>query len=140
MRVISVVTLGVSDLERSTEFYESIDFEKSNKSGSSITWFRTGGTVLALYPRHLLAEDIGIPDTDSGFSGATFALCLRSIECVDNFIEKVRSAGGRVVKQPQHVFWGGYSSYFADPDGHFWEVAYNPFTPVDESGNLRIDE
>lgn len=140
MRVISVVTLGVSDLEMSTEFYESIDFVKSNKSGSSITWFRTGGTVLALYPRHLLAEDIGIPDTGSGFSGATFALCLRSSECVDNFIEKVRSAGGRVVKQPQHVFWGGYSSYFADPDGHYWEVAYNPFTPVDESGNLRIDE
>lgn len=141
MRAISIITLGVSDLEKSSRFYESIGFDKSKKSSGSIVWFKTGSTVLALYSWHLLAEDIGIPESSTGFRGVTLALNLQSKENVDSLIEKVRTSGeGRVVKDPKNVFWGGYSSYFSDPDGHIWEVAWNPFTKVDEFSNLEIKE
>ncbi len=141
MRVISIVTLAVKNLAKSSMFYESLGFEKSKKSNDSITWFYTENTILALYPWNLLAEDIGVPGTGTGFRGVTLALNLQDKKKVDEFIEMVKSIeGGRVVKEPQTVFWGGYSSYFSDPDGHLWEVAWNPFTIVDEIGKLEIKE
>jgi predicted lactoylglutathione lyase len=141
MRVISIITLAVKNLAKSSMFYESLGFEKSKKSNDSITWFYTENTILALYPWNLLAEDIGVPGTGTGFRGVTLALNLQDKKKVDEFIEMVKSIeGGRVVKEPQTVFWGGYSSYFSDPDGHLWEVAWNPFTIVDEIGKLEIKE
>jgi hypothetical protein len=140
MRAISMICLGVRDLEASSRFYEEIGFIKSEKSDSSITWFRTGSTVLTLYPWTSLAQDAGVPETGTGFRGVTLALNMQSKELVNKLIESVRRIGGTIVKEPKPVFWGGYSSYFSDPDGHIWEVAWNPFTAVDEVGNLAIEK
>jgi len=137
-RVISILTLGVKDLAKSSTFYEGLGFSRSKKSDESMVWFRTGGTVLALYPWDLLAEDATVTTVGSGFRGITMAINLRSENEVDAFIDRLRKLGGKVIKEPQKVFWGGYSSYFQDLDGHLWEVAFNPFTPVDEDGNLDI--
>jgi uncharacterized protein len=139
MRAISIITLGAKNLEASSRFYEALGFVKSEKSDKTITWFRTGGTALALYSWNSLAEDIGVSSDGSGFRGVTFALNMPSKELVDKFIEKVRGLGGRILKEPVSVFWGGYSSYFSDLDGHLWEVAWNPFTAVDDIGNLIIE-
>ena len=140
MRVISILCLGVRDLSTSSHFYEEIGFTKSEKSTSSITWFRTGSTILTLYPRTRLAQDAGLPESGSGFRGATLALNMQSRELVDEFIETVRRSGGKIVKEPVPIFWGGYSSYFSDPDGHLWEVAWNPYTAVDKVGNLTVEK
>lgn len=140
MRSISVITLGVKDLQRSTVFYETLGFLKSKKSDAEITWLRTGSTILALYPWELLAKDATISSAGSGFRGITLALNMQSKDDVDTMILNAREAGAQVLKKPQPVFWGGYSGYFTDPDGHIWEVAHNPFTPVDEHGNLDIRE
>jgi uncharacterized protein len=140
MRSISVITLGVMDLQRSTGFYEKLGFFKSRKSDTAITWLRTGGTVLTLYPWELLAKDATTSSTGSGFRGITLALNMQSRDDVDTMILNAREAGAQVLKTPQLVFWGGYSGYFTDPDGHIWEVVHNPFTPVDEHGNLDIKE
>lgn len=137
-RVVSILTLGVADLKRSTAFYEELGFERSRKSSEGMTWFVTRGTVLSLYPWGELAEDATVPREGTGFRGVTMAINLRSEAEVDLFIRKVEELGGRIVKVPQKVFWGGYSSYFKDPDGHLWEVAFNPFTAVDESGLLDV--
>ena len=88
------------------------------------------GTWLSLYPREKLAEDVGIVATGEGFSGVTIAHNEPSKEGVDAVIEQARQAGAKIVKEPQEVFWGGYSGYFEDMDGHLWEVAYNPFTDL----------
>jgi len=139
MRAISIITLGVRNLEMSSRFYEALGFVKSEKSDKAIVWFRTGGTALALYSWVSLAEDVGTSENSSGFRGVTLALNMQSRELVDKFIEKVRGLGAKIVKEPVSVFWGGYSSYFSDPDGHLWEVAWNPFTAVDDIGNLVIE-
>lgn len=139
-RSVSILTLGVGDVSRSSRFYESIGFRKSKKSDDQMVWFNTGGTILALYPWEALAEDATIPPSSSGFRGITMALNMMSESEVDEFIDRVKRAGGKVVKEPQKVSWGGYSSYFSDFDGHLWEVAFNPFTPVSESGKLELHE
>jgi predicted lactoylglutathione lyase len=139
MRSISIITLGVKDLQRSTSFYEKLGFSKSGKSTTNITWFRTEGTVLALYPWELLAEDASTPLVGFGFRGVTLALNMLGRNDVDNMVQKARESGAQILKKPQPVFWGGYSGYFTDPDGHLWEVAHNPFTPVDEHGKFNID-
>lgn len=139
-RIVSVLTLGVADLERASAFYEMLGFMRSKKSDEQITWFATGGTVLALYPWKALAEDANVPHEGSGFRGTTMAMNVESEKEVDDLIERVRGLGGRIVKEPQRAFWGGYHSYFQDRDGHLWEVAYNPFTPVDPSGRLDISD
>jgi uncharacterized glyoxalase superfamily protein PhnB len=105
-----------------------------------IVWFRTGGTALALYSWKSLAGDAGVSDLSSGFRGVTLAINMQCKELVNEYIEKVRRLGGKIVKEPAPVFWGGYSSYFSDPDGHLWEVAWNPFTTVDDIGNLEIEK
>lgn len=86
-----------------------------------------------------LAQDAGVPEPGSGFRGVTLALNMQSRELENELIESVRRSGGKIVKEPAPVFWGGYSSYFSDPDGHLWEVAWNPFTAVDEVGKLAVE-
>ena len=134
---LTIVGLGVNDLEKSTAFYENhFGWEKTGSSNEHITFFQLNGILLSLYPRDKLAEDATVSPEGSGFKGVTLAYNTRSEEEVDNFIQRLSDAGVTIVKQPQKVFWGGYSSYIADPDGHLWEIAYNPFLPMDEKGNV----
>lgn len=126
---ISLVTLGVRDLAASLAFYrDGLGFETHNhKPGDNCIFFALEGTWLALYPRRLLAEDALVPVEGSGFSGVTLAHNVASKEQADAVFALAVASGAMPVKAPQDTFWGGYSGYFADPDGHLWEVAFNPF-------------
>jgi catechol 2,3-dioxygenase-like lactoylglutathione lyase family enzyme len=126
---ISFVTLGVSDLARATRFYaEGLRLPRL-KSPPSVSFFELGMTWLALYPRDLLAADVGVPAAGSGFPGFALAHNVRSVEEADRLLEEVAVAGGRILKPAQRTDWGGYAGYFADPDGFLWEVAWNPRFP-----------
>jgi hypothetical protein len=137
---LHIVTLGVRDLEVSRKFYgKTLGWKPSSASSEGITFFQAGGVVLALFPRDELARDAVIAPEGSGFAGFTLAYNARSEAEVDEIIADLKSKGVRIVKEPQKVFWGGYSSYFADPDDNRWEVAYNPFFVFDENGHLKLD-
>jgi uncharacterized protein len=128
---ISLVTLGVTDLARSVQFYTDLGFKLHNyKDGEGVAFFEMEGTWLSLYPREKLAEDATVTPQGDGFRGITLAHNVASKEEVDSVFAFAISVGAKAVKKPQEVFWGGYSGYFADPDGHLWEVAYNPFTDL----------
>jgi predicted lactoylglutathione lyase len=135
---LSLVTLGVGDLARSRAFYEALGLVASPQSQGDVVFFQLEGVVLAVFPRHLLAEDAKIPGEGSGFSGITLAQNLASPEEVDAAFAHALACGAKPCKAPEKVFWGGYSGYFADPDGHLWEVAHNPFFAMDERGILQI--
>jgi uncharacterized protein len=137
---LHLFTLGVRDLEKSRKFYaETLGWTPSGASSDDIAFFRAGGVVLGLYPREKLAADALTSPEGSGFAGITLAYNARSESEVDEIIRDLKSKGVKIVKEPQKVFWGGYSSYFADPDDYRWEVAYNPFFGFDEDGNLKLD-
>jgi len=137
---LHLVTLGVRGFEKSRKFYtETLGWKPASASGDDVAFFQAGGVVLALYAREKLAEDALTSPEGSGFSGITLAYSARSESDVDEIISDLKSKGVKIVKEPQKVFWGGYSSYFADPDDYRWEVAYNPFFPLDENGNLKLD-
>jgi hypothetical protein len=126
---ISFVTLGVTDLDRATRFYaEGLGLPRL-KSPSTVSFFELGKTWLALYPRHLLAADAGVPGQGSGFAGFALAHNVRSELEADQLMAEVAAAGGRIVKSARRTEWGGYAGYFADPDGFLWEVAWNPRFP-----------
>lgn len=129
---ISIVTLGVRDFAKSMAFYrEGLGFTPHNHTeGEEHVMFRLEGSWLSLYPRHLLADDANVPDDGRGFCGVTLAHNVKSKADADALYAKAVSVGARPVKTPQDVFWGGYSGYFADPDGFLWEIAYNPFTDL----------
>lgn len=137
---ISLVTLGVADLARARTFYETLGWRASGASTPDVTFFQGNGLALALYGRAALAADAAVPDRPTGFSGITLAYNARSKGEVDRVFEEALQAGAEAVKRPHDVFWGGYSGYFADPDGHLWEVAWNPFFPLDAQGNLSLPE
>jgi len=136
---LHLITLGVRDFEKSKKFYSEILGWKISRPQEGIAFFQAGGVVLAIYPRKELAEDALTSPEGSGFAGFTLAYNARSESEVDEIIRDLKSKGVRIVKEPQKVFWGGYSSYFADPDDYHWEVAYNPFFVFDENGNLKLD-
>lgn len=137
---LHLVTLGVRDFETSTKFYvEMLGWKPSNSSNEDVMFFQAGGVVLSIFPREKLAEDAQVEAEGSGFAGITLAYNAQSEAEVDEIINDLRAKGVKILKEPQKVFWGGYSSYFADPDGNCWEVAYNPFFPFDEQGNLKLD-
>lgn len=137
---LHIVTLGVRDFKKSVEFYSKIlGWKPSSNTNDDIAFFQAGGVVLAVYPREKLAEDAMTSPEFSGFSGITLAYNARSEAEVNEIIGDLTSKGVKIVKEPQKVFWGGYSSYFADPDDYHWEVAYNPFFAFDESGNLELE-
>ena len=129
---ISIVSLGVRDFERSLAFYrDGLGLPTHNyKPGEGIVFFEMEGTWLSLYPRDEAAKDAGVSAEGSGFAGITLAHNVPSKAEADRVFAQAVAAGAKPVKQPQDVFWGGYSGYFADPDGHLWEVAYNPFTDL----------
>lgn len=125
---LTLITLGVADLRRSLDFYEKgLGGVRSAKSSGDMIAFEMPGIMLALYPIEELAKDVTVAHEPSRFSGMTIAHNVRSEKEVDELMAKVAAAGGSLLKQPQKVFWGGYSGYFADPDGYVFEVAYNPF-------------
>lgn len=136
---LNIVTLGVSDIERALSFYEKgLGWKKATASQGDIAFFQLGSLVLALYPRELLAEDACVELEKTGFSGITIAYNTASEQEVDEVLHQVSSLGASIAKPAQKVFWGGYSGYFKDPDGHLFEVAYNPFFDLDENGFLNL--
>ena len=139
---ISLITLGVADLAGATAFYTRLGFARSSASNDHVTFMKAGGLVLSLFDRRALAEDVGLaPDADApaGFAGVTLAHNVSSEAQVDVVLAEAVAAGARLIKPGQKVFWGGYSGYFADLDGHLWEVAHNPFFPLDNQGQVQID-
>jgi catechol 2,3-dioxygenase-like lactoylglutathione lyase family enzyme len=135
---LTVVTLGVQDLARARAFYcHGLGFRASKASNESIVFLDAGGVVLALYRRKLLADDANVSE-GSGFGGVTLAHNVRSTDEVDAAFERAKTAGATVLKAPHAAFWGGYSGYFADPDGHPWEVAHNPHWKLDASGRVVL--
>lgn len=124
---ITIITLGVADLQRAIDFYQNgLGLPRTDES-ESIAFFDMTGTILALYPKDKLAEDITISPEGTGFQGFTLAHNVASPEEVDLTLAEAVAAGAELVKTGQDAFWGGYSGYFKDPDGFYWEVAYNPF-------------
>jgi catechol 2,3-dioxygenase-like lactoylglutathione lyase family enzyme len=136
---LNIVTLGVLDLTRARRFYEvGLGWRASSASQGDIVFFQLGGLVLALYPRGQLADDATVPQEGAGFRGLSFAHNVRERAQVAEVLSAAQAAGGTVVKPAQDVFWGGHSGYFADPDGHLWEVAWNPHFKLDERGGLVL--
>ncbi len=124
---ISIITLGVSNLERATRFYrDGLGLPMRGEGGEGIAFFETSGTWLALFPSDSLAEDARVSPEGEGFSRFTLAHNVRSREDVDHTLEEAQAAGATLVKPAADSSWGGYSGYFADPDGFLWEIAWNP--------------
>jgi uncharacterized protein len=137
---VSIVTLGVADLERSREFYERLGWRRSMSKSEGIVFFQVGGMALALYPREELAKDANVSSDGDGFSGISLAYNTRNRDEVDTALEDAKTAGAKILKPAQEAFWGGYSGYFSDPDGFLWEVAWNPFFAIAEDGSIRLPE
>jgi uncharacterized protein len=135
---VSLITLGVADVALSRAFYERLGFKASSDSNPSVTFFNAGGIVLALFGRTALAEDANVACTGAGFSGFTIAHNVRSEGDVDAVLRDAVAAGAVVTKPASKTFWGGYSGYFADPDGYLWEVAHNPYWPLDQAGQVIL--
>jgi catechol 2,3-dioxygenase-like lactoylglutathione lyase family enzyme len=140
--VLSLVTLGVADVAASTRFYETLGFPLSSSSvPGEVSFFRTAGGLLGIHGADALAADARLgPGSATGFRGATIAMNLASRAAVDEAITAAENAGARVLKAPQETEWGGYHAYFADPDGHAWEIAHNPFWPLDDAGLPQLPE
>lgn len=137
-----MITLGVEDLARSIAFYEGVlGWTRSGQSQEgSIAFFDLGGFLLGLYPRKALAEDAQVSADGNGFSGVALAHNVASKQEVDAVMRQVEQRGGAVIKPAQEVFWGGYSGYIADPDGHLMEVAFNPHWSIDAQGRVVLPD
>jgi catechol 2,3-dioxygenase-like lactoylglutathione lyase family enzyme len=134
---VSLITLGVGDLERSRAFYEALGWTTGAAPADDVVFFQTGGMVVALWDRATLAEDSGVADA-GGWGGMTLAHNVRSPAEVDAVTEEARSAGGDIVREPAETFWGGYSAAFTDPDGHPWEIAHNPRWTIRDDGSVEL--
>jgi catechol 2,3-dioxygenase-like lactoylglutathione lyase family enzyme len=137
---VSLITLGVADLKRSREFYERLGWRRSMAETEGVVFFQAGGMALALYPRNELAKDANIAAEGHGFNGIALAYNARNRAEVDAVLTEAAAAGGKLLKPAQEAFWGGYSGYFADPDGFLWEVAWNPSFAIAEDGSIRIPD
>ena len=135
---ISLITLGVRDVARARAFYEALGFVASSASNESVAFFPAGGAALGLFVWGSLAEDAGVEPAGEGFRGVTVAHNVRDKAEVAAVLAAAEAAGGRIVKPAQDVFWGGHNGYFADPDGHLWEIAWNPFFPIAPDGSLQL--
>lgn len=134
---VSVITLGVIDLERAKEFYTALGYVDRAPPDADVVFLQAGGLVLALWDRAKLADDSGVVDT-GGWGGVTLAHNVRSPAEVDAVLLEVAAAGGSIVRAGAATFWGGYSGVFSDPDGHPWEVAHNPGWALLDDGTVRL--
>lgn len=143
---ISLVTLGVADLDRAIDFYENtVGWKRIDDCPPGIAFFDLGGLAFSLYPHSEMVKECGEDFTPlNDYHGFALAYNARSDEDVDSIFEALRSRGATILKEPEKVFWGGYSGYFADPDGHKWEVAHNPHWTIREDGRIsmkkKVDE
>ena len=137
---VSIITLGVADLQRSRTFYERMGWRPSRSSTEGIVFFQAAGMALALYPRDELAKDANVGAGGRGFGGITLAYNTRTRAEVDSVLNEAAAAGANIVKPAEEAFWGGYSGYFSDPDRFLWEVAWNPGFAIAEDGSLRIPD
>lgn len=133
---VSVITLGVADLDRSRRFYEALGWKRGNRD-DGVVFFQIPGAVFALWSRQSLAGEAGLKD-NGGFGGIALAYNARSKAEVDAVLAEAKAAGAKMLKPAGDMFWGGYSGYFADPDGHPWEVAWNPGWTLDSEGRVSL--
>lgn len=138
---ISLITLGVADVAKATSFYERLGFVRSKRaSQESVSFFQAGPVVLALWGRDAQRDDAQAAEFWTGNGGIAVAQNLTSEAEVDAMMARAEAAGARILKPAAKTFWGGYDGYFADLDGHVWEVAFNPFWELDEDGRVRLPE
>jgi hypothetical protein len=135
---ISLVTLGVRDVGQAAVFYERLGLIRSSAGNDSVAFFQLGPAVLGLFGREALAEDAQAGPLWTGNGGVTLAYNVASPEQVDRAMARAEAAGATVLKPAQQAFWGGYHGYIADPDGHVWEIAHNPFFPLTEDGAIVL--
>jgi uncharacterized protein len=136
---ISVITLGVTDFQKSLDFYKKgLGWLTKATGKDNIAFFKLNGIILALYDKEGLAEDAGVNPRGSGFPGITLAHNVRSEREVDEIFMQVTKLGAKTIKKPQRASWGGYSGYFADPDAYLWEVVYNPHWKMDRKGSVNL--
>ena len=137
---LSLITLGVADLERSRSFYaDGLGWTPSTLGSSNVVFFQAAGVVFGLYGREALAADAGLDSSQGvGFRGTSLAYNTRSRDEVDAVLALAERARAYITKPAEEAFWGGYSGYFADPDGHLWEVAWNPGFEIDAAGHVRL--
>lgn len=133
---LSLVTLGVADLDRAEAFYTALGWDRGNDD-DEVAFFQCGGLVVALWDRGALAEDSAVED-NGGWGGVTLALNVRSPDEVDEVLDQAAAAGAVIGRPGAESFWGGYSGVFVDPDGHPWEVAHNPFWTVTDDGRTLL--
>lgn len=128
---ITFITLGANDLNSAVDFYENkFGWKRSEMSQDNIVIYELDGILFSLYSRIELADDARVEPFGNGFKGFTLSYNVKNENEVDSLIEDLRAKGVKIIKEPQKVFWGGYSSYVADPDGNLWEIAFNPFLSI----------
>ena len=137
-QTISFITLGVRDLARSRAFYRALGWQESSGSQEAVAFYQAGSVAFALFGREALADDASVPPAGSGFPAFTLAHNVASEAAVDATLAEAVAAGARLVRPGERAPWGGYRGYFADPDGFLWEVCFNPFFAMDETGAVRL--
>jgi predicted lactoylglutathione lyase len=137
---VTLITLGVADLGRARAFYAMLGWREHDQSQAEVAFFQMHGTVLGLFGLEALAEDQGRPGAALGTGAVALAQNFSTAAEVDDAYEAALAAGGTPLKAPEEVFWGGYSGYWADPDGHVWEVAMNPYWPLADDGSLTLPD
>ena len=137
---LTFITLGVIDLAMMRDFYVEKFGWTPMQDNEGIVFFRLNGIVLALYSSSELAEDVGIAGHGSGFKRFSLSINFNSADEVDKVYDELLENGVQGIRKPEKVFWGGYRGYIADPEGNFWELAHNPFLPLDEDGNVAPPE
>ena len=135
---VTLITLGVDDLERSKAFYAALGWQVTREMVGEVVFFQLHGSALGLFGRAALADDQGRPDATLGTGAVTLAQNFTTEAEVDAAYATALKAGATPLKAPEKVFWGGYSGYYADPDGHVWELAHNPFWPLNDDGSLTL--
>jgi len=135
---VTLITLGVDDLERSKAFYGALGWVPTREMPGEVVFYQINGMALGFFGKAALAVDQGRPDAALGTGAMTLAQNFETEAEVDDAFSAALAAGASPLKKPEKVFWGGYSGYYADPDGHVWEVAHNPFWPLSEDGSLTL--
>jgi len=135
---INLITLGVKNLKKSRAFYEKLGWKASSASNDGVTFFNLGGLVLGLFPTKELMKDAGVKKKGTGFGNFSLACNVRTKKEVNKVMARARKCGAKILRKAEDVFWGGYNGYFADPDGHAWEVAWNPCWPLDKRGRIKL--